>query len=89
MAKQSHGLDHLLGSRMASSLSIPERRKSKAEIARMPIESQLIYMREHSESEDERQEALEIEDRDAHYQTTGEVDARDLLDNEPPPDWGR
>jgi hypothetical protein len=81
--------DHLIGKRMASSWEPPERRKSKAEIARMPIEDQLIYLRGHPETEDDRQEALEREDRDARYKTSGEVDERDLLDNEPPPDWGR
>jgi hypothetical protein len=77
------------GTRLVSSLDIPERRKSAAEIRRMSIEDRLIYARNHPETELQKQEALEREDRDAHYEAMGEVDYQDILDNEPPSSWGR
>jgi hypothetical protein len=88
MTKQSHCLDGLLGKQMVSTLPIPERRKSKDELAAMSIEDRLIYAMHHPMSEEEKIEELEREDRDRHYDMTGEVDERDLLDNHPPPDWG-
>jgi hypothetical protein len=87
---RGHTFDHLLGQRMVSSLDIPERRKSAAEIQRMPIEDQLIYYRLHPEeelSDSERTDALRRELSDDDYRRHGEIDPQWILDNEPPPGW--
>lgn len=89
MTRRSHTFDHMLGKPMASSLDMPERRKSAAELRRMDIADQLIYLRNHPESDDEKLQALMREERDAQSDLTGEVDHQDLLDNRPPEDWGR
>jgi hypothetical protein len=89
MAKQPHMLDHVLGKKLVSSHTAPERRKSDNELRRMQPEDRLRYELENPLSEEEKYDALRREIRDAHYETSGEVDERDLLDNEPPPDWGR
>jgi hypothetical protein len=88
MAERAHALSSILGKRLVSTNHIPERRKSQDELRRMAPEDRLIYEREHPWTDAERMAELEREDRDAHYDMTGEVDERDLLDNHPPPDWG-
>jgi hypothetical protein len=85
---QSHALSHLLGQRLVNSLPIPERRKSKDELAAMSHDERLNYEIRHPLSDAEKQEALEREDRDVGADETGEIDPRDLLDNQPPADWG-
>jgi hypothetical protein len=75
--------------RLVSSTSPRERRKSAAELKRMPIEDQLIYLRHHPETEDEKLQALMREDRNVDADMTGEIDHQDLLDNTPPESWGR
>jgi hypothetical protein len=65
------------------------RRKTRNELAAMAQEDRLLYEIHNPPTDAEKQEALEREDRDHGADLTGEVDARDLLDNHPPADWGR
>jgi hypothetical protein len=89
MGERAHALDHILGARLVSTLNLPRRRPSKAELARMAPEDRILAERELMDMTDaEKTAELEREDRDHFYQTTGEVDAQDILDNRPPPDWG-
>ena len=88
MSKRAHALDSYLGRKLVNSFDPPERRRSPAELKRMDIADQLIYLRHHPETEEQKLQDLVREDRDSHYDMTGEVDERDKLDNEPPASWG-
>lgn len=88
MSRRSHALEAYFGLKRVSTLPIRERRKTKAELDRMPIESRILYEAAHPLTDEEKHANLEREVRDYEYDTTGEVDERDILDNHPPPEWG-
>jgi hypothetical protein len=88
MTSRSHMLDGYLGQRMVNSLPTKPRRKSKDELEAMTSENRLHYEINHPPTEAEKWEELEREMRDHGADLTGEIDAQDLLDNHPPPDWG-
>lgn len=87
--RQAHALSTLLGARMVSSTTLPERRKSEAELRAMAIEDRLIYEMHHPLTDQEKQEALEREDMEAHLGIHGEVHPDLILMNEAPDsEWG-
>ncbi|HEY1245293.1 MAG TPA: hypothetical protein VGF29_10740 [Hyphomicrobiaceae bacterium] len=87
MGERAHALSSIMGRKLVSSNSIPERRLTKDELRRLPIEDQLIYARTHPMTDREQYAALEAEDRAALFDMTGEfVDWADR--DTPPADWG-
>lgn len=90
MSRNAHCLDHLLGHKLVSSHSPPERRKTPAELARMSHEDRLHYQLHAPELTDaEKTEELEAEDlRHRLGMNDDELSWADLDRMGPPPEWG-
>jgi hypothetical protein len=89
MSERSHGLSHLLGARMESTLPIAPRRPSKAALAAMSIEDRLIAERSAEPlTDDEKLEAMRRELSFDDWEQHGELDPETVLANDPPPGWG-